>query len=158
MKASAIDPLFISRGRILEPYFTLRFHQIKSCQTIIAYVPSAVQGCPSARAHVGKWRPLTQSQTMQGIAHIETLRMLDTNFTHWQAKRELPNVMKQVLRAIEEADSENAAPETGETVVRPATAISDRPLRPHPTSSEVQAAAGALTRSLPSGSCGYKPG
>jgi hypothetical protein len=123
---SAVDSLFISRGRILEPYFTLHYHRIKSGQKVIAYTPNGAQasGIPPPKT----WRLPMSPQAIEKITQIEAFRLFDMQFKHSEAKREFLNLVGTAWGAIDKSASEKVEPIREETVVIAAAQISVLPL------------------------------
>jgi hypothetical protein len=120
------DPLFISQGRTLDPDFTIRHHQLKNGQKVIAYLRKA--SIPAAPQYFSKWTPLMQSRTLAKLTEHEIIREVDRAWQRWELKRNATSVMTEILSRIEASEIQKAAVKREETIISPATDISECPL------------------------------
>jgi hypothetical protein len=124
------SPLYISRGEIVDPQFTLRSHQIVDGQKIILYLPSSAQPRRLQRSARDSCVPrVMKYRTLCDIEDEETARQSDQDFANWESVPTLPLVMKDLLTMIEDEESRQKIQRRPmPTVLLPSTRISEDPL------------------------------
>jgi hypothetical protein len=128
--SSGPHPIFIYRGRVLDPEFTLHFHHITDGSTVIAYVrrprPQLGPRIPGP-LHI-RWALMAEPQTREEICADESARLIDRNFLNWEMRKDYPGVLDDILKAYEMEEAKAAPLSREETIVAPISEISDRPL------------------------------
>jgi hypothetical protein len=126
---SETTPLYISRGEILDPIFTLRALEIADGQNIIVYLPTSARSRRPQRSARDLWLPARRYRTLRDIEEEEEARLADQDFANWESARAFPLVMKQLLTMIEDEEAEQTI-ETPPmpTILMPSTQISEDPL------------------------------
>jgi hypothetical protein len=126
---SETPPLYISRGRILDPLFTLRALRIAHGQKIIAYLPASAR--PRRPQQTRADLRAVRYWTLSDVEDEEASRQADQDFANWECSRAFPAVARDLLAVMEAEDARQTAeaePEPAPTVLLPATQISEDPL------------------------------
>jgi hypothetical protein len=130
--AANSSAVFISRGSILVPQFTLHAHQIEDGQTIIVHVPSNPKPRPARLPpawYESKFASYREYITLEEIEADEASKAADQDFMNWEMSPSFPGVMRDVLEMIEAEDARRMVPTlTEKTVIAPSSAISETPL------------------------------
>jgi hypothetical protein len=119
------NPIFITRGRIMNPHFTLRAHNVSEGQRIIAYLP-APEGSRSQRRIT--FESCDFDDVIGKIELQEAARQADQDFANWEMSPMFPLIMTELLHGIEEEDGEGGMGDFQTTVVLQTHAISEAPL------------------------------
>jgi hypothetical protein len=117
---SHCEPLYISRGQILVPEFTLRAHFIKDGQLIVVHQPEEVFIPPFS-----SW----ETETSEAIEWIEAAKQADQDFAKWETRTGLPLVLHELLEMTEENEKEERMEtQSPATVIPIRKSISESPL------------------------------
>jgi hypothetical protein len=122
------EPVFIYKGRVLQPELTLQYHKIPNGATIIAYIGFA------CRQVAPKYRPRPpcpwpRAESLDEVRDREMARIVDQDFRCWENVRIFPQVLKDVLLEEErEQQKSDTQPQPDETILAPSHAPSDAPL------------------------------
>jgi hypothetical protein len=121
------EPLFIFKGRILQPQLTLHYHNIRDGASIIAYIGFS---CAFLPLKLRRARFVSRTaQEMDEARDNEAARLLDRDFMLWEMVKGYPELLAICWRD-EENNEEKAAAEvtTEKTVITSEHTISEAPL------------------------------
>jgi hypothetical protein len=121
------EPLFIFKGRILQPQLTFHHYDIRDGASIVAYIGFA---CPILPIRFSE--ALFASRRTQRINEArdnENARLVDQDFMLWEMVRSYPEVLAECLREDQEREEKDVpAVKTEKTVVKSSHEISVSPL------------------------------
>jgi hypothetical protein len=127
-----ISPVFISRGQILAPEFTLHKHNIQNGQNIIVYMPARAKKRPSpvlTPLALSNFSPMFEFDTLEAIEAEEAAKTADQDFANWETSRSFPALLKEMMTLMEKEEKLYTwAERTEKTVIEPGTQISETPL------------------------------
>jgi hypothetical protein len=121
------EPLFIFKGRILQPQLTLHHYNIHDGATIITYIGFA---CPILPIRFpGDLFASHRTQRIDEAQDNEKAKLVDQNFMLWENVRSYPKILAEFLKEGEEREEKEApAVKTEKTVVKSSHEISIAPL------------------------------
>jgi hypothetical protein len=127
-----ISAVFISRGRILAPEFTLHAYKIQDGQTIIAYIPSQPKQSSAPiipPLAISEFSPMFLYDTLEIIEAGEAARNADQDFANWEIFSTFPGLLNEMMTLIESEEQLHRFPGRPEkTIIMPGTQISEAPL------------------------------
>jgi hypothetical protein len=120
------EPLFIFKGKILEPQLTLHYHNIRDGASIITYLGFA---CAIFPIRLPKALFISHKAQVDEARDNEIARLIDKDFMLWEMVKDYPGVLAECLRE-EEKNQGKPAPvdRTETTVIMSSHRISDSPL------------------------------